>query len=69
MKNDRKQRGEGGWWAGLGWTVADTYVRAGLNLDSWNALSLDARYELIAYYKVKDTMDVWESYQARKKRK
>lgn len=45
--------------------ITDTYVRAGLDKDRWNELSLDARYELIAYFRVKDTMEAWGDYQAR----
>lgn len=47
--------------------IADTYVRAGKTRDEWEQLSLDARYELIAYFRVHDTMEAWDDYQARNK--
>ena len=69
LKRDRARRRDRGWYAGLGWAVADTIYRMGSNLDEWARMSIDAKYHAIAYYRTKDTMESYNVYKERTKPK
>ena len=61
------QKTRTGWWGNRTWTVTETASRWGRTLDEWRELSVEAKYEMIAYCRAKDVMDAWATMEKKER--